>query len=85
MDRICDDIDMFGHTEIVLKSDGKPAMVQVQAAVKGKRNQSALRQNPLAHNAQANGAADRAVQEVMSQIRVCKIGLQGRINKDIAT
>ncbi len=32
INRICDDIDTFGHAEIALKSDGEPAISQVQNA-----------------------------------------------------
>ena len=83
--RICDDLDMFGHTEIVLKSDGEPAIVQVQNAVKGTRNHPTICQNPPAYDPQANGSAERAVQEVTNQIKAMKIGLQYRIGAQITT
>jgi hypothetical protein len=83
IDRICDDIDMFGHTEVVLKSDGEPAITQVQTAIKNKRSHSTICQNPPAYNPQSNGAAERAVQEVMSQIRAIKSWLQQRLGTTI--
>ena len=85
VDRICDDIDLFGHTDIILKGDGEPALVQLQNAIKAKRAHSTICQNPPAHNPQANGSAERAVQEVMGQIRALKIGLEQRINAAITT
>ena len=68
VDRICDDTEMFGHTDIILRGDGEPAMIQLQNAIKAKRTHSTICQNPRAHNPQANGSAERAVQEVMGQI-----------------
>ena len=85
VDRLCDDIELFGHTEVILKSDGEPSMVQVQGAIKEKRAHGTMCQNSPAYNPQANGAAERAVQEVMGQIRAMKIGLQQRINAEIKT
>ena len=85
VDRLCDDIELFGHTEVILKSDGEPSMVQVQGAIREKRAHGAICQNSPAYNPQANGAAERAVQEVMGQIRAMKIGLQQRINAEIKT
>ena len=29
VDRICDDIGLWGHTELIIKGDGEPALVQV--------------------------------------------------------
>ena len=65
VDRLCDDIELFGHTEVILESDGEPSMVQVQGAIREKRAHGTICQNSPAYNPQANGAAERAVQEVM--------------------
>ena len=83
VDRLCDDVELFGHTEVILKSDGEPAIVQVQSAIKDKRAHGTICQNSPAYNPQANGAAERAVQEVMGQVRAMKIGLQQRLNTEI--
>ena len=37
VERVCDDINLFGHSGVVLKGDGEPALVQVQSAIKEKR------------------------------------------------
>ncbi len=68
IDRICDDLDMFGRAEIILKRDGEPPTMQAQGAVKNKMThaRSARTPPPSTHNPQANGAADRAAQEVMN-------------------
>ena len=85
VERVCDDIDMFGHTEVLLKGDGEPALVQVQTAIKDKRAHPTICQNPPAYNPQANGAAERAVQEVMAQVRAMKIGLDQRLGITVKT
>ena len=79
VDRICDDNGLRGHTELIIKGDGEPALVQVQEAIKDKWNHKTAPQNPHAYNPQANGAAERAVQEIMGEIRALKIGLELRI------
>ena len=68
-----------GFTKMELKGDGEPALVQVQEAVKVRRQQETIVTNPPAHDPQANGEAERAVQEVKAQIRCFKIGLEARI------
>ena len=50
-----DDIDLFGHSGVVLKGDGEPALVQVQSATKEKRTHPTICQNPPAYNPQPKG------------------------------
>ena len=52
-----------GFTKMELKGDGEPALVQVQEAIKVRRQQETIVKNPPAHDPQANGGAERAVQE----------------------
>ena len=46
VERVCDHIDLFGHSGVVLKGNGEPALVQVQSAVKEKRTHPTICQNP---------------------------------------
>ena len=85
VDRLCDDVELFGHSEVILKSDGEPSIVQVQGAIRESRTHGTICQNSPAYNPQANGAAERAVQEVMGQVRAMKIGLEQRIKAEIKT
>ena len=85
VDRICDGIGLWGHTELIIKGDGEPALIQVQEAIKDKWNHKTVPQNPPADNPQANGASERAVQEIMGEIRALKIGLEQRIGIKIPT
>ena len=56
VERVCDDIDLFGHSGVVLKGDGEPALIQVQSAIKEKRTHPTICQNPPAYNPQSNGS-----------------------------
>ena len=85
VDRICDDIGLWGHTELIIKGDGEPALIQVQEAIEDKWNHKTVFQKPSAYNPQGNGAAERAVQEIMGEITALKIVLEQRIGIKIPT
>ena len=75
-------VDKLGYRKMVLKTDGEPALVAVQAAVAKNRDQDTLCENPPAHDHQANGDAERAVGELKAQMGAVKIGLEARIQKE---
>ena len=79
IDKIVDDIDRLGHTEVILKGDGEPALQDVLREVKRQRVHPTLLNGPPAYDPQANGAAEKAVQEYMGQLRTMKIGLEARL------
>ena len=85
VERVCDNIDLFGHSGVVLKGDGEPALVLVLSAIKEKRTDPTICQNPPAYNPQSNGSAERAVQEVMSQVRAMKIALDQLLGTTVKT
>ncbi len=62
--KVCDSIKEFGLTAIELKTDGEPALVQVQQAIAEQRGHPTVPVNPPAYDPQANGTAERAVQEI---------------------
>ena len=43
---MCDDTALFGHSGVMLKRDGVPALVQVQSAIKEKRMHPTIYQEP---------------------------------------
>ena len=77
------DIDSLGHTKIILKGDGEPALVQLMNKIKQLRAHPTIVQNPPAYDPQANGAAEKAVQDYMGQLRALKIGLEYRLGGKI--
>ena len=77
--KVCQSMGETGFTKMALKGDGEPALVQIQEEVKAKRMHETILENPPAHDPQANGEAERAVQEVKAQIRCVRLGLEARI------
>ena len=81
--KILDDLDRLGYTDMILKSDGEPAILQLLEELKGQRSHPTLLQHPPAYDPQANGAAENAVQAFMGHLRALKIGLEARLQGKI--
>ncbi len=79
VNKVIEDIDLLGHTEIILKGDGEPALIQLMEEITRRRSHSTIIQNPPAYDPQSNGAAEKAVQDYMGQERAGKIGLEYRL------
>ena len=77
-------IDEVGHTRMTLKTDGEPATIDLQEEIIGSRTHETIPSNPPAYDPQANGVAERAVQEIKAQIRAVKIGLESRIKTQVS-
>ena len=83
VNKVIEDIDLMGHTEIILKGDGEPALIQLMDEIKRRRNHPTIIQNPPAYDPQSNGAAEKAVQDYMGQVRAGKIGLEFRLKEKV--
>merc|ERR1712240_171121 len=77
------DIAKLGYQEIILKSDGEPAIKAVQEEVKRRRTANTILENSARSDSRANGAAERAVKAVSEQVRVLRAGLQARLGSVI--
>ena len=77
--QIVRDIQEFGRSDIILKTDGEPSIVAVQNAVQAMRKASTVPRNPPAYNPQSNGPCEKAVQDVTAQMRAIVIGLEARL------
>ena len=79
VEQIIEDIARLGYAEVLLKGDGEPALQDVLHEVKKRRTHSTILQGPPAYDPQANGAAEKAVQAYMGQLRTLKVGLEARL------
>ena len=59
VDAILEDIANMGYTNIILKTDGEPALVQVATEVKKRRAHPTVLQHPPAYDPDANGGLQR--------------------------
>ena len=75
-DAIVEDIDMMGSKKIVLKTDQEPAILDLAKEVRNKRDLETVPENSPVGDSQANGLAEKGVQEIAGQIRVLKLGLE---------
>ena len=81
--KILEDLDLLGHVDVILKTDGEPALVSLMEEVKKSRVQPTFLRHPPAYDPQANGAAEHAVQDYMGQFRKLKIALERRIGQKV--
>ena len=81
VERVVRDIENLGHGAVTLKGDNEPAMQQFLAAIKNRRAQRTLLEGPPAVDPQANGAAEKAVQDLVGEARSLKLGLEYRVRR----
>ena len=83
VDRLVEDLATLGHTKVIVKTDGEPALLNVMEAIQEKRSHPTVPKHPPAYDSQANGAIEKAVDDVMAQLRALKIGLERRLQRKI--
>ena len=66
IDQILEDLDQLGHVEMILKSDGEPALVQVLREVKARRIHNTVLEHPPAYDPQSNGTAEKTFKSILS-------------------
>jgi len=74
--RLLKNLETLGRRDIVLRTDGEPALVAVQAKLVGCREGMTVPRNPPAYDPQANGAIEKGVQDWNTQLRSLKLGLR---------
>ena len=81
--QIVKDIQELGYGDIILKTDGDPAIVALQNKMQSMRQAKTVPRNPPAYNPQSNGPCEKAVQDVTAHMRALVIGLEARIGTPI--
>ena len=74
----------LGEVNLWVKSDGEPAIVAMQQAIREARSGATHLMNSPPHDPQGNGVAERAVKEFMGTLRRLKLGLEARLGVRIA-
>ena len=77
--KVVQDLEELGRSNIILKTDGEPAIKAVQNRIQAIRAGRTVPRNPPAYNPQSNGPCEKAVQDVTAQLRSLKIGLEYRL------
>ena len=77
------DLEDWGRRDIHIKTDGEPAMLAMQKALAVMRTDKTLPINPPEYNPQSNGAAEKAVQDVIGQARCLLLGLEARLKVNL--
>ena len=86
-DMILSDVEWLGHSRIILKSDGEPAIkalvkrVIELAKVEVKSLDQISSETSAAHDSQSNGSTEIGVQLVRGLFRTLRLCLEERINK----
>ncbi len=87
VDKLADDIAWLGYSEITLKSDNEPAIVQlleeVLEALKVSSIDKAMEEHPAPYDSKGNGAAENAVKQVQGLPRTPKTALERSISNSM--
>ena len=78
------DIGALGYRQLVLKSDGEPAVQALKEAVRAERSEKIVLESSPVGESKSNGGAECAIQQVQGQFRAMKDSLETRIGTRIA-
>ena len=73
---ITEDIDTMGGTEVILKTDQEPAMVDLAKTIQVLRKLETVLENSPVGDSQSNGLAEKGIQEIAGQMRVIKLSME---------
>merc|ERR1711867_282383 len=77
--KLSHEIGKLGHPELVLKSDGEPAIVALKQRVKQERPERIVLEESPVKESQSNGANEYAIRQVQGQIRTTRDCLESRL------
>ncbi len=81
--RIIKDLEDIGRRDVILKTDGEPAIVALQSKIIEGRVGRTIPRNPPVYNPEANGPCEKAVQDVTGHTRTLKLALEARLKYTI--
>ena len=81
--KVTKDLEEFGRRDVILKTDGEPAIVNVQAKIQAGRDGRTIPRNPPVYDPKSNGPCEKAVQDVTAHARTLKLALESRIKTGI--
>ncbi len=77
--KVTKDLEELGRRDVILKTDGEPAIVNVQAKVQASRDGRTIPRNPPICDPKANGPCEKAVQDATAHARTLKLALEARL------
>ena len=86
---IVEDIKWLGHTKLVIKADGEPAVqALVEQVLRGARveckdMEQMTKEDPAAYDSQSNGSTEIGVRLIRGLFRTVKLCLESRVQKSI--
>ncbi len=86
---VLDDLEWLGHTRVIIKADGEPALqalakrVITMAKVECKDLEQVSKEDPAAYDSQANGGTEVGVRLVRGLLRTVKLCIEQRLEKYI--
>ena len=72
-------VDGLGYNKVVFKSDNENAVVDLWKQIKDKRTGETVPENAPKGESQANGIAERAIQDVEGLLRTLKVAVERRL------
>ena len=72
-------VDGLGYNKLVFKSDNEHSVVDLWRAIKNKRTGETVPENAPKGESQANGIAERAIQDVEGLLRTLKVAVERRL------
>ena len=78
------EVAMLGHKELILKSDGEPAIHALKEAVKAERAERIVLERSPVSESRSNGLAENTIQLIQGQIRAMKHALESRLQTKIS-
>ena len=81
--KVVEDIESLGRKKIILRFDSDKSIKALRKVISDTRIGETLQQDTPTYSSQSNGSTERGVQSVQGQIRVTKIALEQRLQKEV--